>query len=74
MEQHLEMLKRRHSEVDNAVQQELKRPLPDTLAMRTLKKMRLRLKDEITRLKRHMREDLRVGNHLSQSSRLNISR
>lgn len=74
MEQHLEMLKRRHSEVDNAVQQELKRPLPDTLAMRTLKKMRLRLKDEITRLKRHMREDLRVGSHLSQSSRLNISR
>lgn len=74
MEQHLEMLKRRHSEVDNAVQQELKRPLPDTLAMRTLKKMRLRLKDEITRLKRHMREDLRVGNHRSQSSRLNISR
>lgn len=74
MEQHLEMLKRRHSEVDNAVQQELKRPLPDTLAMRTLKKMRLRLKDEIARLKRHMREDLRVGNHRSQSSGLNISR
>lgn len=48
----LEALRRRHTEIDNNVRLEALRPAPDSVAIRVLKKMRLRLKDEIQALMR----------------------
>ena len=47
MNEHVESLSGRHSMVDEALQQEMKRPVPDSIAVRILKKLKLRLKDEI---------------------------
>ena len=47
MNEHVERLTGRHSIVDEALRQEMKRPAPDSIAVRTLKKLKLRLKDKI---------------------------
>jgi hypothetical protein len=44
----LESLTERHAVVDAALADELKRPLPDLALVRTLKRRKLQLKDEMT--------------------------
>ncbi|WP_084462882.1 YdcH family protein [Oceanibaculum pacificum] len=49
----VEALKARHEALEHALQSETIRPSPDDLAILSLKKEKLRLKDEITKLTRH---------------------
>lgn len=48
----LKALITRHSIVVNRIAEEQGRPLPDTLRVRSLKKLRLKLKDQIEHLQR----------------------
>lgn len=45
-----EILKQRHQALDRAIDEEAQRPLPDNIALQTLKRQKLRLKDEMTRM------------------------
>ncbi len=47
---HLETLKRKHQEMSDAVEQAQRAPGVDDLEVATMKKEKLRLKEEITRL------------------------
>jgi hypothetical protein len=47
---HLNELKKKHETLSNAVEKELRAPGADTLKVAELKKQKLRLKEEITRL------------------------
>lgn len=49
----IDALKIKHQQIDNTLQSEASRPLPDDAAIASLKKEKLRLKDEINRLTRH---------------------
>lgn len=52
MSDQLEMkrLENQHQELETAIYDERKRPLPDTSVLSSLKKQKLRIKDEIERL------------------------
>lgn len=47
---HKEALAKRHLDVSQALEEEVKRPYPDSSAVADLKKQKLRLKDEISKL------------------------
>ncbi len=47
---HVEALKAKHASLEHAINEEIARPLPDDDAIRSLKKKKLQIKDEITRL------------------------
>lgn len=49
-ENRVETLKARHDALDDAIQSETTRPLPDDTAIASLKKEKLRLKDQISKL------------------------
>jgi hypothetical protein len=46
----LDSLTSKHSELELAIEDESHRPLPDSLRVSLLKRQKLRIKDEITRL------------------------
>lgn len=46
----LESLKTKHAALDQRVQKETSRPLPDTMTLKRLKMEKLRIKEEISRL------------------------
>lgn len=48
---HLESLVEKHSHLQAVIDQEIHRPLPDAARLAKLKREKLRLKEEITRLK-----------------------
>lgn len=48
----LKALMTRHSIVASRIAEEQRRPMPDTLRVRSLKKLRLKLKDQIEHLQR----------------------
>ncbi|EFO29674.1 conserved hypothetical protein [Roseibium sp. TrichSKD4] len=48
----LKALRSQHKNLDSEIRQEEKRPAPDHLHIRTLKKFKLRLREEISRLER----------------------
>ena len=50
LEQHLEMMKKRHLELDSKISAENARPAPDESFLIQLKKQKLILKDDINRL------------------------
>ena len=50
LEQHLEMLKKRHTELDLRILAEHARPSPDARVLNQLKRQKLILKDDINRL------------------------
>ena len=50
LEQHLEMLKKRHMELDLRILAEHARPAPDTRMLGHLKRQKLSVKDDINRL------------------------
>ncbi len=43
-------LKVRHQALERAIDDETQRPLPDSMALQSLKRHKLRVKDEITRM------------------------
>ncbi|HBT42638.1 MAG: YdcH family protein [Alphaproteobacteria bacterium] len=47
LEQRLEALKVRHSTLEDLINQESSRPLPDDIEIHALKKEKLRIKDEM---------------------------
>jgi hypothetical protein len=49
----IDALKVKHQQIDNTLQSETSRPHPDDTAIASLKKEKLRLKDEINRLTHH---------------------
>lgn len=51
MENHLQELSARHKRLDAALQEELKRPSGDNLAMTRMKREKLKLKEEINSLR-----------------------
>lgn len=57
VQEHVESLRHKHAHLEHLIDEELHRPLPDQAALARMKKEKLRLKEEIERL-RH-RQDLR---------------
>lgn len=51
LESHIQELADKHHKLDEQIHEELHRPLPDDLMLSELKKRKLRLKEEIERLK-----------------------
>jgi hypothetical protein len=51
LESHIQELSDKHHKLDEQIQEELHRPLPDDLMISELKKRKLRLKEEIERLR-----------------------
>lgn len=51
LESHIQELSDKHHKLDEAIQEELHRPHPDDLILSDLKKRKLRLKEEIERLR-----------------------
>jgi hypothetical protein len=47
---HVEALKAKHASLEHAISEETARPYPDDDALCSLKKKKLQIKDEITRL------------------------
>lgn len=50
----LRSLRTRHHEIDSRIRDEMKRPAPDPLRIQTLKRLRLRAKDQIARISRRL--------------------
>lgn len=50
IEQRIQALKQKHSELESALEEEEARPLPDSLAVASLKRKKLAIKDEIEQL------------------------
>lgn len=53
LQAHVESLTAKHAEIEEIIAREEHRPCPDTLRLAQLKKQKLRLKEEMTRLVRH---------------------
>lgn len=51
LESHIQELSDKHHKLDEQIHEELHRPLPDDLIISELKKRKLRLKEEIERLR-----------------------
>ena len=51
LESHIQELADKHHKLDEQIQEELHRPHPDDIALAELKKRKLRLKEEIERLR-----------------------
>ena len=49
-DEYITVLKARHVELDQAIEDEIKRPLPDGLVVQMLKRQKLRIKDKLYRL------------------------
>jgi hypothetical protein len=53
LQDRIEALKEKHAELERALDDESKRPLPNQDAVHDLKRQKLRIKDEIYQLERH---------------------
>ena len=53
LQDHIEALKAKHAELERAIDEENKRPLPNQDAVSDLKRQKLRIKDEIFQLERN---------------------
>ena len=64
VDDYLATLAARHAGLERAIQEEACRPAPDGLSLTHLKRRKLKVKDEITRLRRAATgEDRRSGAH-----------
>jgi hypothetical protein len=52
LQDHIEALKAKHAELESAIDEENRRPLPNRDAISDLKRQKLRIKDEIFQLER----------------------
>jgi len=50
MEDRVETLRARHARLEHEIDEEVHRPLPDSVHVTELKRQKLRIKEEITRL------------------------
>ncbi|MFQ5953935.1 MAG: YdcH family protein [Kiloniellales bacterium] len=50
VDERITALKARHADLEEALQQEIRRPLPNSSVLTDLKRQKLRIKDEIHRL------------------------
>jgi len=50
MEDRVETLKARHARLEHEIDEEVHRPLPDTIHVTDLKRQKLRIKEQIARL------------------------
>lgn len=50
---HIESLRRKHATIDKEIEYEATRPLPDQTHISELKRLKLRLKEQIQRLETH---------------------
>ncbi len=50
---HLSELEKKHATLEKAIDVEVHRPAPDSLRLVDLKKQKLRIKEEITRIAQH---------------------
>ncbi len=50
IEAHLETLREKHAQFEQAISDEAHRPLPDTVVLHDLKRQKLKLKETIARL------------------------
>lgn len=50
MHEHVDSLRSKHARLEQLIDEELHRPLPDQVTVSRLKKEKLRIKDEIERL------------------------
>jgi hypothetical protein len=55
VQEHVDSLRSKHAHLEHLIDQEVHRPLPDQVALARMKKEKLRIKEEIERL-RHPRE------------------
>jgi hypothetical protein len=53
LQNRIEALKQKHAALERALDEEIKRPLPNQDAVYDLKRQKLRIKDEIFQLERH---------------------
>ena len=53
LQDRIEALKEKHAALERALDEEIKRPLPNQDAVHDLKRQKLRIKDEICQLERH---------------------
>ena len=53
LQERIEALKAKHAELERAIDEENRRPLPDRATVSDLKRQKLRIKDEIFQLERH---------------------
>jgi hypothetical protein len=51
--EHLSELQKKHASLEEAIDEESHRPAPDTIRVSDLKKQKLRIKEEISRLEVH---------------------
>ncbi len=51
MQEHIESLRAKHARLEELIQEELHRPLPDQAVITRLKKEKLRIKEEIERIR-----------------------
>ena len=50
LHERIESLKARHAALETAIESEIRRPSPDTVQLHELKRKKLRIKDELSRL------------------------
>ena len=50
VQEHIESLRAKHAHLEQEIDDELHRPLPDQVTLQRLKKEKLKIKDEIARL------------------------
>jgi hypothetical protein len=53
VDERIDDLKAKHQALDNAIDQENSRPLPDDVTISSLKKQKLRIKDELAVITNH---------------------
>ncbi len=53
LQDRIESLKARHAQLENAIEAEVRRPSPDTAQIVTLKRQKLRIKDELATMSPH---------------------
>ena len=53
VQSHMDALRDKHTQLDRALAHEVSRPLPDEAKIASLKRQKLKLKDELSRLTTH---------------------
>ncbi|MCS6778707.1 MAG: DUF465 domain-containing protein [Geminicoccaceae bacterium] len=63
MQEHIESLRSKHARLEELIQEELHRPLPDQGLISRLKKEKLRIKEEIERSRAELDRPERLATH-----------
>ncbi|MCQ0989135.1 YdcH family protein [Jiella marina] len=58
LRERMRKLVERRAQIERRISDEMKRPLPDAVRLATLKRLRLRMKDEVTAISRQLRPRL----------------